>query len=110
MRLAADAQATKRESMRAVFEEAEREFNERWAEEAEARQEAEARADLALHRQLKLDQLLAEQAEEAALVLDDLQRYRNEAEAERRVRECQDAKHARELTELAAHWERRLVA
>ena len=110
LRLAADAQATKRESMRAVFEEVEREFNERWAEEAEARQEAEARADLALRRQLNLDQLLTEQAEEAALVFDDLQRYRTEAEAERRVRECQDAKHARELTELVAHWERRLVA
>jgi hypothetical protein len=109
VRSAENAQTAKQESMRAVFEEAEREFNERWVEEAEARQEAEARADLALRRQLQLDQLLADQAEEAALMLAELQSYREQAEAERRLREAQDAKHARELTELAARWERRLV-
>ena len=86
-------------------EEAELEFNERWADEAEARQEAEARADLALRRQLELDQLLAEQSEEAALILDEMQRCREQAQAERQLREAQDAKHARELTELAARWE-----
>ncbi len=107
---AEEAQATKRDSMRVVFEEAERDFNERWADEAEARQEAEARADLALRRQLELDQLLAEQAEEAALVLDEMQSYREQAQAERHLREAQEAKHARELTELAERWERRLAS
>ena len=107
---AEEAQATKRDSMRVVFEEAERDFHERWADEAEARQEAEARADLALRRQLELDQLLAEQAEEAALVLDEMQSYREQAQAERHLREAQEAKHARELTELAERWERRLAS
>eukprot|EP01043_Picozoa_sp_COSAG02_P002025 COSAG02_NODE_45_length_45811_cov_83.565891_13_plen_293_part_00 len=110
LQAADDAHATKRDSMRVVFEEAELEFNERWADEAEARQEAEARADLALRRQLELDQLLAEQSEEAALILDEMQRCREQAQAERQLREAQDAKHARELTELAARWERRLAS
>lgn len=110
LRLAEEAQATKRDSMRAVFEEAEREFDERLAEEVQARHEAEARADLALRRQLQLEQLLADQADEAALVLDEMQSYKEQAHAERRLRDDQDAKHARELSELTSHWEQQLAA
>lgn len=109
VRAAEKDRAAKHESMRAVWEESEREWHERWAAEAEARQEADARADLALRRQLELDGLLADQAEEAALILAKLQSYREQAEAERRLREAQDGKHTRELTELAARWERRFA-
>lgn len=116
VRSAEDVLATKRDSMRAVFEEAERDFHERsqtmqrqLAEEARAREEAEARADLALRRQLELDQLLAEQTEEAALIFDEMQSYREQAAAECRLRKAQEGEHVRVLNELKTQWERQLA-
>jgi len=104
----AEVAAAERRAL-AAWEEAEREAAERLAAEAEARQEAEDRADLALRRQLELERLLADQADEAALILAEAHAHREQLEAERRGRLAQQATHERQLTELAARWEKRLA-